>query len=167
MEFNTDTIEQHVQHQDVSDQVLRIAIEAHRKKHEKKGEHHHVEIRKREDAFSDEEEQVIKEIKKQDKIKSEAYRMATAESAGGNYAMATADGSSTYSHAHASEGSCSCGEIITADQAMRSTFNASEDKPNDKYTGSSGGSGKYNPKDNTLEGMTNYNAGAGAVPQYK
>ncbi len=119
--FESETIEQHVEEEDVEEKALRIAAQRHEESH-KNGEHH-TEVKESKGGLSKQEEHVLDEIKKQTEEKDHKYaRLSAEQAATGAYGRISEEkAGGTYGHSHASrEASCSCGWRATPSEAMES-----------------------------------------------
>jgi len=136
---------------DVGNHALRIAMEQHRKAHEKRGEDVEIKVHEKK-GLSEEQESIVNELKRADKHanskEKDAYKAITAETITGNYGASAASGA--YGHSHGSaEAACSCGNwTMTSSQAMHEFMPKDEKKKgNSMYAGNSdesGGNTLYN-----------------------
>ena len=134
------SLEDSLHGEDVGQHALRIAMEQHRKEHEKRGEDVNIKINEKK-GLTEEQESIINEIKKADqrsKDTKDAYKAITAETITGNYGSAS--GSGAYGHSHSgAEAACSCGSwSMTSSQAMHEFMPKDEKKKgNSLYAGHS------------------------------
>lgn len=150
----------------VGEHALRIAMEQHRKEHEKRGEDVDIKVHAEKKGLSEEQESIIDEIKKADKQNhaKDTYKTITAETITGNYGASGGD--STYGHSHTgAEAACSCGNwTMTSSQAthefMTKSLDDGKKKGNKMYaTDSEESGGMYNQKGQDLEAsMHSYSA---------
>jgi hypothetical protein len=150
VDFVSETIEEHVQAADVEESALRVAAQKHEDSHGDDGNHVTISEESR-PQLSEEEEQVISEIVKQDgKLDDPEYKRIDAEQASGSYGSASADDAAKYGGGHGGhqEASCTCGWRADPGDAMKQMFGADKTATGVKYTSDSddGGAGGYNSK---------------------